>query len=181
MREAAVPWSAAAAGSGRGLLAADLLPVLEHSLHELLEDSVHVSALPGPDPLQEPDVAPARRQHQSHVGVLPGSLYRDGWKGGTAVSASAAARPRSAPRTAAPPAPPPSSALCFSAPFACLLGQLHRALGLTSPSVPGMGQQQCSCRAAGWCQQPQCQGWQTSGLQPGLQGSASEPQSWPRL
>lgn len=53
------------------------MSMLDHGLHKLLEDSIHVSTLPGPDSLQKTNMASVRSKDQSHIRVLLSSFYWD--------------------------------------------------------------------------------------------------------
>lgn len=55
--------------------------LFKDSLGELLEHSVHVGALPRPQPLQEADVAAVTRDEQRQVGILLHHLHWDGCGG----------------------------------------------------------------------------------------------------
>lgn len=66
------------------LHAREFVSVLNHGLHELLEDSIHVSGLPWPDSLQKTNMASIRSKDQSNVRILLSSFYWNslGKKGG---------------------------------------------------------------------------------------------------
>jgi hypothetical protein len=51
------------------------MSMLNHGLHKLLEDTIHVGALPWPDSLQKTNVASMRSEDQSDVRVLLSSFY----------------------------------------------------------------------------------------------------------
>lgn len=55
--------------------------LFKDGLGELLEHSVHVGALPRPQPLQEADVAAVARDEQRQVGILLHRLHWDGCGG----------------------------------------------------------------------------------------------------
>lgn len=55
--------------------------LFKDGLGELLEHSVHVGALPRPQPLQEADVATVTRDEQRQVGILLHHLHWDGCGG----------------------------------------------------------------------------------------------------
>lgn len=55
--------------------------LFKDGLGELLEHSVHVSALPRPQALQEADVAAVARDEQRQVGILLHCLHWNGCRG----------------------------------------------------------------------------------------------------
>lgn len=55
----------------------EFMSMLDHGLHKLLEDSIHVSALPRPDSLQKTNMASIRSKDQSDIRVLLSSFYWD--------------------------------------------------------------------------------------------------------
>lgn len=70
--------------SGRVLLSGEVLEpaaLLDDGLGKLLEDSVHVGALSGPQALQEANVAAVAGDEQGQVGILLHGLHWNGCKG----------------------------------------------------------------------------------------------------
>lgn len=59
----------------------DLSRVLEHGLHELAQQTVHVALAAWKQALQEGDVAAVRRQQQRHVGQSSDGRQRESWSG----------------------------------------------------------------------------------------------------
>lgn len=53
------------------------MSMLNHGLHELPEDSIHVSGLPWPDALQKTNMASVRSEDQRNIRVLLSSFYRN--------------------------------------------------------------------------------------------------------
>lgn len=60
----------------------DLGRVLEHGLHELAQQTVHVALAAREQALQEGDVAAVGRQQQRHVGQSADGRQREGCSGG---------------------------------------------------------------------------------------------------
>lgn len=53
----------------------EFMSVLNHGLHKLLEDSIHISRLSWPDTLQKTNVASIRSKDQSNIRILLSSFY----------------------------------------------------------------------------------------------------------